>query len=143
MQRSSLAPDENLVARGRRLRLDDTRILGGSNEAAVATVGMGRTSAGSVMSQRRPVLFPLGLKRSEMSKRPSQPWSSEDEARLRALAAAGRSTATIAERLKRPPAAIRYKAMRLNIVIQRVRAKRAKPQEKNKEKIPPPNRLNP
>jgi hypothetical protein len=96
------------------------------------------------MSQRRPVLFPLGLKRSEMSKRPSQPWSSEDEARLRALAAAGRSTATIAERLKRPPAAIRYKAMRLNIVIQRVRAKRAKPQEKNKEKIlPPPNRLNP
>jgi hypothetical protein len=52
------------------------------------------------MSQRRPLLFPLGLKRSEMSKRPSQPWSSEDEARLRALAAAGRSTATIAERLK-------------------------------------------
>jgi hypothetical protein len=95
------------------------------------------------MSQRRPLLFPLGLKRSEMSKRPSQPWSSEDEARLRALAAAGRSTATIAERLKRPPAAIRYKAMRLNVVMQRVRAKRAKPQEKNKEKIPPPNRLNP
>jgi len=94
------------------------------------------------MSQRRTRLI-LGLKRTEMSKRPSQPWSSEDEARLRALAAAGRSTATIAERLKRPPAAIRYKAMRLNIAIQRVRAKRAKPQEKNKEKIPPPNRLNP
>ena len=142
MQRSSLAPDENLVARGRRLRLDDTRIWGDQMKPP-SPPGMGRTSAGSVMSQRRPVLFPLGLKRSEMSKRPSQPWSSEDEARLRALAAAGRSTATIAERLKRPPAAIRYKAMRLNIVIQRVRAKRAKPQEKNKEKIPPPNRLNP
>jgi hypothetical protein len=82
-------------------------------------------------------------RRTEMSKRLSQPWSSEDEARLRALAAAGRSTATIAERLKRPPAAIRYKAMRLDIAIQRVSAKRAKPQEKNKEKIPPPpNRLN-
>ena len=61
---------------------------------------------------------------------------------MRALAAAGRSTAIIAERLKRPPAAIRYKAMRLNIVIQRVRAKRAKPQEKEKF-LAPPNRLNP
>ena len=64
----------------------------------------------------------LGLKRNEMSKRPLQPWSSADEARLRALAAAGRSIATIAERLKRPPAAVRYKAMRLNVEVQRVRA---------------------
>jgi hypothetical protein len=111
---------------------------GGSNEAAVTAVGVGRYVAAP------PALVSYGLKRSQMSKRPSQPWSSEDEARLRALAAAGRSTATIAERLKRPPAAIRYKAMRLNIVIYRVSPKRAKPQEKNKEKIPPPpNRLNP
>jgi hypothetical protein len=69
----------------------------------------------------------LGLKRSEMSTRPSQPWSSEDEARLRSLAAAGRSIATIAERLKRPPAAVRYKARRLNILMHR--ARRAKAQE--------------
>jgi hypothetical protein len=80
-----------------------------------------------------------------VSKRPLQPWSSEDEARLRALAAAGKSIATVAERLKRPPAAVRYKAMRLNIMVQRVRARRAKAQEEiTKEKIPsPPNRLNP
>jgi hypothetical protein len=48
-----------------------------------------------------------------------QPWTPEDEARLRELAASGRSVATIAERLKRTTAAIRYKARRLNISLPR------------------------
>jgi hypothetical protein len=52
-------------------------------------------------------------------KRLPQPWTSEDEARLRGLAASGRSVATIAERLKRSTAAIRYKALRLNISLPR------------------------
>jgi hypothetical protein len=55
-----------------------------------------------------------------MKKRLPQLWTSEDEARLRALAAGGRSVATIAERLKRTTAAVRYKAFRLNIVLRRV-----------------------
>jgi DNA-binding NarL/FixJ family response regulator len=55
-----------------------------------------------------------------MKKRPPQPWTPEDEARLRALAAAGRTTATIAERLKRTEATIRYKARALNIILARV-----------------------
>jgi DNA-binding NarL/FixJ family response regulator len=59
----------------------------------------------------------LGVKRKM---RPSQPWTSEDEVRLRTLAAAGRSAATIAERLKRTEAAIRYKARALNIILARV-----------------------
>jgi hypothetical protein len=50
----------------------------------------------------------------------SQPWTSEDEVRLRTLAAAGRSAATIAERLKRSEAGIRYKARSLNINLARV-----------------------
>jgi hypothetical protein len=50
----------------------------------------------------------------------SQPWTSEDEVRLRDLAAAGRSAATIAERLKRTEAGIRYKARSLNINLARV-----------------------
>lgn len=64
---------------------------------------------------------------------------------MRALAAAGRSMATIAERLKRTPAAVRYKTMRVNIMVHRVRARRAKAREEiTEEKIPlPPNRLNP
>jgi hypothetical protein len=61
----------------------------------------------------------LGLKRSEMKIPPPEPWTPEDEARLRALAASGRSVATIAERLKRTPAAIRYKAHKLNISLPR------------------------
>jgi hypothetical protein len=52
--------------------------------------------------------------------RPPQPWTHEDEVRLRTLAAAGRSAATIAERLKRTEAAIRYKARKLNINLARV-----------------------
>jgi hypothetical protein len=49
----------------------------------------------------------------------SPPWTPEDEARLRALAAAGRSIATIAERLKRPAQAVRYRARKLNILLRR------------------------
>jgi hypothetical protein len=55
---------------------------------------------------------------------PPQPWTLEDEVRLRALAAAGRSAATIAERLKRTEAAIRYKARALNINLLRVAKRR-------------------
>jgi hypothetical protein len=51
---------------------------------------------------------------------PSEPWTPDDEARLRTLAAAGRSAAKIAERLKRTEAAIRYKARGLNITLARV-----------------------
>jgi hypothetical protein len=47
-----------------------------------------------------------------MSKYISHPWTPEDEARLRTLA-------TIAERLKRSKAAIRYKARRLDIALKR------------------------
>jgi hypothetical protein len=79
-----------------------------------------------VMSQRRPFIsgrppsFGAGAEASEMKTRPPQPWTPEDEVRLRALAAAGRSAATIAERLKRTEAAIRYKARALNIDLARV-----------------------
>jgi hypothetical protein len=52
--------------------------------------------------------------------RAPEPWTAEDEVRLRTLAAAGRSAATIAERLKRTEAAIRYKARALNINLARV-----------------------
>jgi hypothetical protein len=52
-----------------------------------------------------------------MKKRLSQPWTPEDETRLRALATAGRSIATIAERLKRTEAAIRYKARKLHLIF--------------------------
>jgi hypothetical protein len=55
-----------------------------------------------------------------MKKRPPQPWTPEDVARLRALAAAGRTAATIAERLKRTEASIRDKARALNIILARV-----------------------
>jgi DNA-binding NarL/FixJ family response regulator len=51
-----------------------------------------------------------------MKKRLSQPWTPEDVSRLRVLAAAGRSNATIAERLKRTEAAIRYKARKLQLI---------------------------
>jgi hypothetical protein len=54
-----------------------------------------------------------------MKKLSPQPWTSEDEVRLRALAAAWRSVATIAARLKRHANAVRYKARRLNIVLRR------------------------
>jgi hypothetical protein len=47
--------------------------------------------------------------------------------RLRVLAAAGRSSATIAERLKRTEAAIRYKARKLQLILLHVgRGQKAK-----------------
>jgi hypothetical protein len=85
---------------------------------ALALLTIGHVAAPPVLV--RQAATPLGLKRREMKKRPAQPWTSEDEARLRALAAVGRSAITIAERLKRTPAAVRYKALRLNIVLRRV-----------------------
>ena len=69
-------------------------------------------------SRRRPL--GLGLNSSDMKKYfPAQPWTSEDEARLRALAGAGRSAATIAERLKRTINAVRFKARTLNVMLRR------------------------
>jgi hypothetical protein len=65
----------------------------------------------------RPPPFGAGAEARQM-KLP-QPWTSEDEARLRELAASGRSVATIAERLQRTRAAIRYKARSLNISLPR------------------------
>jgi hypothetical protein len=46
-----------------------------------------------------------------------QPWTPEDDERLRKLANEGRTTRTIAECLKRTPAAARTRAKALNIVI--------------------------
>jgi hypothetical protein len=111
---------------------------GGSNEAVVTAVGVAHASTGashdwlrrSAANSCQSGSEPLGVEaeRSEMS-RISRPWSSEDEARLRALAAAGRSAATIAERLKRPPNAVRYKAKRLNILLRRAKLTRARKKE--------------
>jgi hypothetical protein len=117
------------VAGDLRLRLDETGLGRSNHEAAVTAVGVVSASAGashdrlcrcaacSCQAGRHPL--GLGLKRREMKKRPPQPWTSEDEARLRALAAAGRSAVTIAERLKRPASAVRYKAHRLDIALRR------------------------
>jgi hypothetical protein len=65
--------------------------------------------------------FGAGAELTEMKKRLSQPWTPEDEVRLRTLAAAGRSAATISERLKRSVGAVRYRASALNIILQRVK----------------------
>jgi hypothetical protein len=100
-------------------------------------VGVGCTSAGashdrlcrraacSGQAGRRPL--GLGLKRSQMKIRPPQPWTPEDEARLRALAAAGRTAAVISERLKRSQAAIYGRALKLGVILRRVgRGRKAK-----------------
>jgi hypothetical protein len=52
-----------------------------------------------------------------------EPWTPEDDERLRKLATEGRSVATIAERLKRPPGSIRNRAARLKIVLAKAKGK--------------------
>jgi hypothetical protein len=46
-----------------------------------------------------------------------QPWTSSDDERLRKLAAEGRSSVTIAERMKRTPDSIRNRAKKFKIVL--------------------------
>src|SRR5258706_1379453 len=58
----------------------------------------------------------------EMKERRVQLWTPAEDERLRKLAAEGRPSVTIAERLKRPPDSVRYRAAKLKIVL--VRAKR-------------------
>jgi hypothetical protein len=54
-----------------------------------------------------------------MKGRVIQPWSPEDDERLRKLAAEGRTSVTIAERMKRTPASVRSRARILEIVLMR------------------------
>jgi len=51
-------------------------------------------------------------------------WTMEEDARLRRLAEEGRSTAVIAERLKRGEDAVRSRATRLRISLRRIAKKR-------------------
>ena len=55
-----------------------------------------------------------------MKGRITQPWTPEDDERLRKLLAEGRSSLTIAERLKRSPASIYKRAKKLKIVLAKV-----------------------
>lgn len=58
----------------------------------------------------------------------SPPWTPEDDRRLRELAAAGKSVATIAEQLKRSISAVRNRASRIGISVARLRTRSAKRQ---------------
>jgi hypothetical protein len=51
------------------------------------------------------------------------PWTPEDDERLRKLAREGRTVLTIAERLKRPTAAVRYRAKRLGVELMKAKEK--------------------
>jgi hypothetical protein len=58
-----------------------------------------------------------------MSRRPlvgRSRWTPEDDQRLRALAADGRSAAVIAERLKRSQGAVHKRAQKLGVTFKRV-----------------------
>jgi hypothetical protein len=58
----------------------------------------------------------------EMKKPIIQPWTPSEDERLRKLAAEGRSSLTIAERLKRTPQAIRSRAKKFKIALRRLAA---------------------
>ena len=58
----------------------------------------------------------------KMKSRIIQPWTPSDDERLRKLAAEGRSSVTIAERMKRSPKSIRSRARALKIVLRRANA---------------------
>ena len=58
-----------------------------------------------------------------MTERRLQPWTPEDNERLRKLAAEGRTSVTIAERLKRSPNSVRNRAAKLNIVLVKAKLK--------------------
>jgi len=53
-----------------------------------------------------------------------QPWTPSEDERLRKLAAEGRTSATIAERLKRSRHSVRQRALRLKIVLVKAKEKR-------------------
>jgi hypothetical protein len=56
----------------------------------------------------------------KMKTRIVQPWTPEDDDRLRKLAAEGRTAWTISERMKRSPQSIRNRARALKIVLAKV-----------------------
>jgi hypothetical protein len=56
-----------------------------------------------------------------------QPWTPEDDQRLRKLAAEGRTSVTIAERLKRTPASVRGRANALNVVLMKAKGVTRRP----------------
>jgi hypothetical protein len=56
-----------------------------------------------------------------MKGRVIQPWSPEDDERLRKLAAEGRTSVMIAERMKRTPASVRSRARILEIVLMKAK----------------------
>jgi hypothetical protein len=55
----------------------------------------------------------------------NEPWTPEDDERLRKLAAEGRSSLTISERMKRPPQSIRDRAKKLKISLRILKAGRS------------------
>jgi hypothetical protein len=55
-----------------------------------------------------------------MTERRLQPWTPADDERLRRLAAEGRSSLTIAERMKRSLESVRHRAKKLNISLRRL-----------------------
>ena len=57
-----------------------------------------------------------------MKRRIIQPWTPSDDERLRKLAAEGRSSVTIVERMKRSPKSILSRARALKIVLRRANA---------------------
>jgi hypothetical protein len=52
-----------------------------------------------------------------MKRRIIQPWTPEDDDRLRRLAAEGRTSVTIAERMKRTPASVRSRTRAIKVVL--------------------------
>jgi DNA-binding NarL/FixJ family response regulator len=59
-----------------------------------------------------------------MTGRITQPWFPSDDERLRKLAAEGRTSTTIAERMKRSPDSVRKRAKKLKIVLRRLEINR-------------------
>jgi hypothetical protein len=51
-----------------------------------------------------------------------QPWTPEEDVRLRRLAEEGRGAAVIAERLKRSPSAVYLRAKKLGVTLKGVRS---------------------
>ena len=62
-----------------------------------------------------------------MKRRIVQPWTPEDDDRLRRLAAEGRTSVTIAERMKRTPASVRGRAKALKVVLMKAKGVTRRP----------------